>query len=73
MQQARRWLGDLPPAAARRIAWENGASPVRPAGALTSHAGPGFRRDVVSSGNQRPDAGLDPLAASSSTAFCTAL
>ena len=25
MQQARRWLGDLPPAAARRIAWENGA------------------------------------------------
>jgi hypothetical protein len=26
MQQARRWLGDLPPAAARRIAWENGAT-----------------------------------------------
>ena len=26
MQQARRWLGDLPPAAARRIAWENGAA-----------------------------------------------
>jgi predicted TIM-barrel fold metal-dependent hydrolase len=25
MQQARRWLGDLPPAAARRIAWQNGA------------------------------------------------
>jgi predicted TIM-barrel fold metal-dependent hydrolase len=26
MQQARRWLGDLPPGAARRIAWENGAA-----------------------------------------------
>ena len=26
MQQARRWLGDLPPAAARRIGWENGAA-----------------------------------------------
>ena len=26
MQQARRWLGDLAPAAARRIAWENGAA-----------------------------------------------
>jgi len=26
MQQARRWLGDLPPAVARRIAWDNGAS-----------------------------------------------
>ena len=26
MQQARRWLGDLPAAAARRIAWENGAA-----------------------------------------------
>jgi len=26
MEQARRWLGDLPPAAARRIAWENGAA-----------------------------------------------
>jgi len=26
MQQARRWLGDLPPAAARRIAWENAAA-----------------------------------------------
>jgi hypothetical protein len=26
MQQARRWLGDLPPATARRIAWENGAA-----------------------------------------------
>ncbi len=26
MQQARRWLGDLPPAAARRIAWDNGAA-----------------------------------------------
>jgi predicted TIM-barrel fold metal-dependent hydrolase len=26
MQQARRWLGDLPPAAARQIAWENGAA-----------------------------------------------
>jgi predicted TIM-barrel fold metal-dependent hydrolase len=26
MQQARRWLGDLPPAAARRIAWGNGAA-----------------------------------------------
>ena len=26
MQQARRWLADLPPAAARRIAWDNGAS-----------------------------------------------
>ena len=25
MQQARRWLGDLPPAVARRIGWENGA------------------------------------------------
>ena len=25
MQQARRWLGDLPPAVARRIAWDNGA------------------------------------------------
>ena len=25
MQQARRWLADLPPDAARRIAWENGA------------------------------------------------
>ena len=25
MRQARRWLADLPPAAARRIAWENGA------------------------------------------------
>ncbi len=26
MQQARRWLGDLPPPAARRIAWDNGAA-----------------------------------------------
>ncbi len=26
MQEARRWLGDLPPAAARRIGWENGAA-----------------------------------------------
>jgi predicted TIM-barrel fold metal-dependent hydrolase len=26
MQQARRWLGSLPPAAARRIAWDNGAA-----------------------------------------------
>ena len=26
MQQARRWLGDLPPAVARRIAWDNGAT-----------------------------------------------
>ncbi|UUX94408.1 TatD family hydrolase [Aquabacterium sp. J223] len=26
MRQARRWLGDLPPAAARRIAWDNGAT-----------------------------------------------
>ncbi|MGZ8259357.1 MAG: amidohydrolase family protein [Caldimonas sp.] len=26
MRQARRWLGDLPPAAARRIAWDNGAA-----------------------------------------------
>jgi len=26
MQQARRWLGDLPPAVARRIAWDNGAA-----------------------------------------------
>ena len=26
MHEARRWLGDLPPAAARRIAWENGAA-----------------------------------------------
>ena len=26
MAQARRWLGDLPPAVARRIAWENGAA-----------------------------------------------
>mgnify|MGYP003694715265 CR=1 FL=1 len=26
MQQARRWLGDLPPAVAPRIAWDNGAS-----------------------------------------------
>ena len=26
MRQARGWLGDLPPAAARRIAWDNGAS-----------------------------------------------
>ena len=25
MQQARRWLGDLPPPVARRIAWDNGA------------------------------------------------
>jgi predicted TIM-barrel fold metal-dependent hydrolase len=25
MAEARRWLGDLPPAAARRIAWDNGA------------------------------------------------
>jgi hypothetical protein len=25
MEEARRWLGELPPAAARRIAWENGA------------------------------------------------
>jgi predicted TIM-barrel fold metal-dependent hydrolase len=25
MQQARRWLGDLPPAVARRIGWDNGA------------------------------------------------
>jgi predicted TIM-barrel fold metal-dependent hydrolase len=25
MREARRWLADLPPAAARRIAWENGA------------------------------------------------
>lgn len=26
MHEARAWLGDLPPAAARRIAWENGAA-----------------------------------------------
>jgi predicted TIM-barrel fold metal-dependent hydrolase len=26
MTEARRWLGDLPPAAARRIAWDNGAT-----------------------------------------------
>jgi hypothetical protein len=26
MRQARRWLADLPPAAARRIAWDNGAT-----------------------------------------------
>ena len=26
MQEYRRWLGDLPPAVARRIAWDNGAS-----------------------------------------------
>jgi hypothetical protein len=26
MQEARRWLGDLPPAVARRIAWDNGAA-----------------------------------------------
>ena len=26
MRDARAWLGDLPPAAARRIAWENGAT-----------------------------------------------
>jgi predicted TIM-barrel fold metal-dependent hydrolase len=26
MQQARRWLGDLPPTVARRIAWDNGAA-----------------------------------------------
>ncbi|MCE9661618.1 MAG: amidohydrolase [Burkholderiales bacterium] len=26
MQQARRWLGDLPPPIARRIAWDNGAA-----------------------------------------------
>lgn len=26
MQQARRWLGDLPPAVARRVAWDNGAA-----------------------------------------------
>jgi predicted TIM-barrel fold metal-dependent hydrolase len=26
MAQARRWLGDLPPAVARRIAWDNGAA-----------------------------------------------
>lgn len=26
MREARAWLGDLPPAAARRIAWENGAA-----------------------------------------------
>lgn len=26
MQQARRWLGDLPPAVARRVGWENGAA-----------------------------------------------
>ena len=26
MQQARRWLGDLPPPIARRIGWENGAA-----------------------------------------------
>jgi hypothetical protein len=26
MLQARRWLGDLPPATARQIAWENGAT-----------------------------------------------
>jgi phosphoglycolate phosphatase-like HAD superfamily hydrolase len=26
MRQARRWLGSLPPAAARRIAWDNGAA-----------------------------------------------
>jgi predicted TIM-barrel fold metal-dependent hydrolase len=26
MEQARRWLGDLPPAVARRIAWDNGAA-----------------------------------------------
>ena len=26
MAAARRWLGDLPPASARRIAWDNGAA-----------------------------------------------
>ncbi|MBC7992041.1 MAG: amidohydrolase family protein [Rhizobacter sp.] len=26
MQQTRRWLGDLPPAVARRVGWENGAA-----------------------------------------------
>jgi hypothetical protein len=26
MAQARRWLADLPPATARRIAWDNGAT-----------------------------------------------
>ena len=26
MREARRWLGDLPPAVARRIAWDNGAA-----------------------------------------------
>jgi predicted TIM-barrel fold metal-dependent hydrolase len=26
MREARRWLGDLPPAVARRIAWDNGAT-----------------------------------------------
>ena len=26
MAQARRWLADLPPAVARRIAWDNGAA-----------------------------------------------
>ena len=26
MAQARRWLGDLPPAVARRVAWDNGAA-----------------------------------------------
>jgi predicted TIM-barrel fold metal-dependent hydrolase len=26
MQQARRWLGDLPPGVARRIGWDNGAA-----------------------------------------------
>ena len=35
MQEARRWLGDLPPAVARRIGWENGAAlfglPLQPA------------------------------------------
>ena len=26
MREARRWLGELPPAVARRIAWDNGAA-----------------------------------------------
>jgi hypothetical protein len=26
MDEARQWLGDLPPAVARRIAWDNGAT-----------------------------------------------
>ena len=35
MNEARRWLADLPEPAARRIAWENGARLVRPAARAT--------------------------------------